>query len=82
MIIYTPEEVRSNSTNRPISVFVAGPIRYLARIPTTEEFDSRVYQLARKCIECATCCNRAVNLLPLVGQTPDRFGQNISVSMM
>ena len=79
MITYTTEEVRSNSANQPIGVFVAGPIRYLARIPTTEEFDSHVYQLARKCIECATCCNRAVNLLPLVGQTPNRLGQNISV---
>ena len=79
MITYTSEEVRSNSANQPIGVFVAGPIRFLARIPTTEEFDSHVYQLARKCIECATCCNRAVNLLPLVGQTPNRLGQNISV---
>ena len=79
MITYTSQEVTLNSANNPIGVFVAGPIRYLARIPTTEEFDSHVYQLARKCIECATCCKRAVNLLPLVGQTPNRLGQNISV---
>ena len=79
MITYTSEEVRSNSANTPIGVFVTGPIRYLARIPTTDEFDAHVYELARKCIDCATCCNRAVNLLPLVGQTPDRLGHNIAV---
>ena len=81
MFIYTSEEVRSNSANQPIGVFSTGtdPICYLAKIPTTDEFDARVYKLARNCIECATCCKRAVNLLPLVGQTPNRLGQNISV---
>lgn len=79
MITYTSEEVTLNSANNPIGVFVTGPIRYLAKIPTTEKFDSHVYELARNCIDCTTCCKRAVNLLPLVGQTLDRLGQNISV---
>jgi hypothetical protein len=81
MITYTSQEVTLNSANRPIGVFSTGtdPVCYLAKIPTTDEFDSHVYKLAHNCIECATCCKRAVNLLPLVGQTPDRLGQNISV---
>lgn len=79
MITYTSQEVTLNSANNPIGVFVAGQIRYLARIPTTDEFDAHVYKLARNCIECATCCNRAVNLLPLIGQTPNSLGHNISV---
>ena len=81
MITYTSQEVTLNSANNPIGVFSTGinPVCYLARIPTTFEFDARVYKLARNCIDCATCCNRAVNLLPLIGQTPNRLGQNISV---
>jgi len=95
MITYTSQEVTLNSANRPIGVFSTGtdytnrpigvfststdPVCYLARIPTTDEFDAHVYELARKCIDCATCCKRAVNLLPIVGQTPDRLGHNISV---
>ena len=75
----TYKEIVTRSANQPIGVLNTGQLRYLAKIPTTKAVDNYISILARASIDCDTCCNRAVKLLPLVGQYPDKQGQNIAI---